>query len=341
MIDIRSMDIEEIKGLMTDLGQPKYRAEQVFVWLNKGVASFDEMTNLPANLRDKLKESCLLHMPNILSKLVSKDGTIKYLFELQDGNTVESVLMQYDHGRTLCISCQVGCRMGCTFCASTVGGLVRSLTPAEMLEQILAASKDSGFRVDGIVMMGMGEPLDNYDNVIKFLKLVNHSKGICIGQRHISLSTCGLVPMIDKLSEEDMQITLSISLHSPTDEERKEIMPVTNKWGVSEVVSAARRYANNTGRKIYFEYTMIDGVNDSKEHAKRLGSLIKNMICHVNLIPLNSVDGKSGRGSGRAAIESFQAALSTYGVTSTVRRKLGSDIDAACGQLRRRHGESS
>ena len=323
--------------LTGSLGEPKFRAAQVYAWVAKGAASFDEMTNIPAALREKLKEICRLSALKILERQKSQDGTVKYLFELHDGNTIESVLMQYEHGTTLCVSSQVGCRMGCSFCASTVGGLVRNLTAGEMLEQVQAATRDSGCRVDGLVLMGMGEPLDNYDNVIKFLHLVNDSFGMGIGMRHISLSTCGIVPMIDRLAGEGLPITLSISLHAPDNTVRTAMMPITKKWSVEEVVAAASRYAKSTGRKVYFEYTMVSEVNDSKQQALQLAALLHGILCHVNLIPLNQVEGKDFVPSDRKRIYAFSAALAKNGVTSTVRRRLGSDIDAACGQLRRRH----
>ena len=336
MQDIRSMTLPGVEELVLSLGQPKYRAAQVYSWVAKGAASFDEMSNIPAAVREKLKELCRLSPLKILERQKSGDGTVKYLFELHDGNTIESVLMRYEHGTTLCVSSQVGCRMGCSFCASTVGGLVRNLSAGEMLEQVQAAAKDSGQRIDGLVLMGMGEPLDNYDNVIKFLHLVNDSLGCGIGYRHISLSTCGIVPMIDKLSEEGLPITLSISLHAPTDTVRASMMPVTRKWPVGEVVAAAARYAKRTGRKVYFEYTMVAGVNDSREQAELLAVLLRKILCHVNLIPLNPVRGKENIASDRKRIYAFSDTLAKNGVTSTVRRRLGTDIDAACGQLRRR-----
>ncbi|HWP80518.1 MAG TPA: 23S rRNA (adenine(2503)-C(2))-methyltransferase RlmN [Candidatus Acidoferrum sp.] len=336
LTDIRSMTSHEVEELILSLGEPKYRAAQVYAWVAKGAASFDEMSDIPSALRAKLKELCRLSALKILEKQTSKDGTVKYLFELHDGNTVESVLMRYEHGSTLCVSSQVGCRMGCSFCASTVGGLVRNLSAGEMLEQVQAAAQGSGERVDGLVLMGMGEPLDNYDNVIKFLHLVNDSLGMGIGYRHISLSTCGLVPMIDKLAGEGLPITLSISLHAPTDAVRAAMMPVTKKWPIGQVVAAASRYARRTGRKVYFEYTMVAGVNDSKEQAQLLAALLRGILCHVNLIPLNPVAGKENVASDRKRIYAFSATLMKNGVSSTVRRRLGSDIDAACGQLRRR-----
>ena len=338
-VDIRSFSLSEMQAFMEELGEPKYRAGQIYSWTAKGAVSFDEMTNIPLALRERLKEACRLSGLKILDKQVSTDGTVKYLFELSDGNTIESVLMKYEHGITLCVSCQVGCRMGCTFCASTVGGLVRNLTAGEMLEQVQAATADSGGRVDGIVMMGMGEPLDNYDNVIKFLHLVNDSGGMGIGYRHISVSTCGILPMIGKLAEEGLPITLSVSLHAPTDEVRATMLPVTNKWSVAEVVAAAARYAKSTGRKVYFEYTMVGGVNDSATQAARLAGLLRGILCHVNLIALNPVRGGENVGSSRKTIDAFSNILAKRGVSSTVRRRLGIDIDAACGQLRSKHSE--
>ena len=321
---------------MQQLGEPAFRAKQIFSWCAKGVASIDEMSNLSKPLRETLKRRCLLTAPVILRRQQSKkDGTIKYLFGLHDGNAVESVLMRYEHGTSLCISSQVGCRMGCSFCASTIGGLVRNLSSGELLDQVLFAAKDSGQRIDSIVLMGIGEPFDNYDNVIQFFKLVNHKDGVNLGLRHISVSTCGLVPGIDRLALEGMPVTLSISLHAPNNSLRSAMMPVNRQYPIELLLAAARRYAKSTGRKVYIEYTMISGKNDSPEHAKELGALLRGMLCHVNLIPLNSVEGKSGVSSDRAAIDCFAQVLNGYGVTSTVRRKLGDDIDAACGQLRR------
>ena len=312
-----------------------FRAKQIFGWLHRGVGSFDEMTNISKPVRAVLEENCYIALPLIEKKFVSKiDGTVKYLFRLFDGECVESVFMRYEHGNTVCISSQAGCRMGCRFCASTIAGFSRNLTPSEILGQVIAAQKDTGERVSNIVMMGIGEPLDNLDNVFKFLELVNHPDGLNIGYRHISLSTCGIVPGIKRLSEKNLPITLSISLHSTTQEERERLMPIAKKYSIDELLSACREYLKDGGRRISFEYTMIEGENDSREDAERLAKLLSGMLCHVNLIPLNTVDGRDYRKSGKDAIRNFVAVLEKRGFPATVRRKLGSDIDASCGQLR-------
>ena len=334
--DLRSMLPEELRDLMAAWGEPPFRAKQIFSWCAKGASSIDDMTNLSKSLRMALKEHFRLSAPVILQRQQSrKDGTIKYLFGLHDGNAVESVLMHYEHGTSLCISSQVGCRMGCTFCASTIGGLVRSLTAGEILEQVIFAGLDSGERIDSLVLMGIGEPFDNYDNVIKFFRLVNHPDGINLGLRHISVSTCGVVPGIYRLAQEGMPVTLSISLHAPNNSLRTAMMPINRKYPLEELVEAARHYAKSTGRKVYIEYTLISGKNDSEAHARELAARLKGILCHVNLIPLNPVDGKSNVSSDRRVIERFAQVLKSCGVSSTVRRKLGDDIDAACGQLRR------
>ena len=340
-IDIASMTKAELCDFFKSIGEPKFRAEQVFSWISRG-ASIDEMTNLSKALREKLSEFCLDTLPRVEEKLVSQiDGTVKYLFKLYDGACIESVLMKYNHGNTLCISSQVGCRMGCKFCASTIGGRVRNLLPSELLGQVIAAEKDSGERISNIVMMGIGEPLDNYDNVIKFLRLVNAEGGLNIGYRHISLSTCGVVPGILKLSEEDFPLTLSISLHASNDEKRSEIMPVNNKWKISELLSACVSYYKKGGRRISFEYTLIAGKNDSVADAEELGKLLKNAFrgtgapIHVNLIRVNEVKETGFKKGSAESIKRFSEKLSSLGVVATLRRKLGSDVNAACGQLRR------
>ena len=280
LVELRSLLPEQLAQLMQQLGEPAFRAKQIFSWCAKGVASIDEMSNLSKPLRETLKRRCLLTAPVILRRQQSKkDGTIKYLFGLHDGNAVESVLMRYEHGTSLCISSQVGCRMGCSFCASTIGGLVRNLSSGELLDQVLFAAKDSGQRIDSIVLMGIGEPFDNYDNVIQFFKLVNHKDGVNLGLRHISVSTCGLVPGIDRLALEGMPVTLSISLHAPNNSLRSAMMPVNRQYPIELLLAAARRYAKSTGRKVYIEYTMISGKNDSPEHAKELGALLRGMLC--------------------------------------------------------------
>ena len=329
------MTPDELSALMRELGEPAFRAGQVFRWLYRGAASFQEMTDLPKGLRDKLEASCLLAPPKVARKQVSRlDGTVKYLWELSDGNCIETVLMRYQHGNTVCISCQVGCRMGCAFCASTLAGKVRDLTPAEMVDQVLFTQLDSGSEISNIVLMGIGEPLDNFDTVMKFLTLVNHPQGLNIGMRHISLSTCGLTDKIDKLAEYGLQLTLSVSLHAPDDETRSKIMPVNRSVGVEKLMASCRRYFQKTGRRISYEYAMIDGVNDSDRQADLLAGLLRGMPGHVNLIPLNDVEESPLRPSRRVA--AFQKRLESRGVTVTVRRRLGSDIDASCGQLRRK-----
>ena len=335
MVDIKSMTLEELTAWFKKQGEPAFRAKQVFQWLYRGVTSFEEMSNLSKNLRQKLSENCFITAPKVARKQESAlDGTIKYLWELGDGNCIETVLMRYKHGNTVCISCQVGCRMGCAFCASTLAGKVRDLTPAETIDQVLFTQLDSGAPISNIVLMGIGEPLDNYDTVMKFLKLVNHPDGMNIGMRHISLSTCGLTEKIDKLAQLGLQLTLSVSLHAPDDETRSRIMPVNRAVGVEKLMDPCRRYFQTTGRRISYEYAMIDGVNDSDEQADLLVKLLKGQPGHVNLIPLNEVEESPLKPSRRVA--AFQKRLESQGVTATVRRKLGGDIDASCGQLRRK-----
>lgn len=335
MTDLKSMTLEELTSWLQTLGEPAYRARQVFQWLHRGAGSFDEMSDLPKGLRQKLQEQCLLTPPQVERKQVSAlDGTIKYLWRLSDGNCIETVLMRYQHGNTVCISCQVGCRMGCAFCASTLGGKIRDLTPAEMVDQVLFTQKDSGAQVSNLVLMGIGEPLDNFDTVIRFLELINHPDGLKIGMRHISLSTCGLVDGIDKLSRHGLQLTLSVSLHAPDDETRSRLMPVNRGVGVEQLMQACRRYFQITGRRISYEYAMIDGVNDADWQADRLADRLKGMPGHVNLIPLNNVEESPLKPSRRVA--DFQRRLERRGVTVTVRRRLGGDIDASCGQLRQK-----
>ncbi len=333
--DVLSMFPEEIAELCSGLGQPKYRGKQIFEGLYKGARGFEDITSLPKGFREALGAAAFIPTAEIKRKLVSAiDGTVKYLYSLHDGETVESVFMRYKHGNTMCISTQVGCRMGCAFCASTKAGLVRSLAPGEMLLQILECQRDLGERVSNIVLMGMGEPLDNYDNVMKFLRLVNHENGLNIGLRHISLSTCGLVPQIDRLSDEGLPITLSVSLHAPNDEIRRQTMPIANKYSIKELLNACNRFTEKTGRRISFEYALISGVNDSEEHAHQLGSLLSGMLCHVNLIPVNPIKEKKFKRSEKNAIKVFTETVETYKISTTVRRKLGADINASCGQLR-------
>ncbi|MCX7842938.1 MAG: 23S rRNA (adenine(2503)-C(2))-methyltransferase RlmN [Clostridia bacterium] len=335
-VNLLDLDAEELERFLAALGQEKFRARQIYQWLHKGIRNADEMTNLSKGLRQRLDEVAYIGKLNVANKLVSRlDGTTKYLFELNDGNLIESVMMLYKHGVTACISSQVGCRMGCSFCASTGAGFVRNLSAGEMLDQVLSIQTDSGKRVGNVVIMGIGEPLDNYDNIVKFLRLVNHPDGLNIGYRHISLSTCGLVPEIIKLSRENMPITLSISLHAPNDEIRGQIMPVNRKYSIDKLLEACKIYTEVTKRRLTFEYAMISGVNDSRENALELAGRIKRMLCHVNLIPVNTVSGTSYKKSNRQNINLFRGILEGYGIETTVRRELGSDINAACGQLRR------
>ena len=337
MTDIKSMLPEEIEAALKELGEPKYRAKQIFQWLSRGVRSFEEMTNLSKSLREKLASEFEIPSLTMLRKQVSRlDGTIKYLWELRDGNAVETVLMRYRHGNTVCISSQVGCRQGCAFCASTIGGLVRNLEPFEMLDEVLFTQKDSGLRISNIVLMGIGEPLDNFDNVMRFLELVNHPKGLNIGMRHITLSTCGLIERFDDLARRDLQLTLSVSLHAPDDETRSRLMPANHGRGVDALMAACRKYYEKTLRRISFEYAMIDGVNDSAFHAELLAKRAREVGAHVNLIPLNHVEERPFRPSTQGHMKAFIKILEDAGVNVTVRRSLGSDVDASCGQLRRK-----
>ena len=338
MNHLKSMTVAEIGSVLKELGQPAFRAKQVYTWLHKGVRSYEEMTNLPKALRDTLAERYPLHIPKVVRRQESqKDGTIKFLWELQDGNCVETVLMRYHYGNTVCISTEVGCRMGCAFCASTIGGLVRKLEPYEILDQVLFTQVESGQPISHIVLMGIGEPLDNFDNVMRFLELVNSPDGMNISMRHISLSTCGLVPMIDKLAEKKLQISLAISLHGPNDEIRSRIMPVNKAYPMDVLLAACRRYYDATSRRIHFEYAMIDGVNDREADAKELIRRLKGIQAHVNMIPLNHVEESPLKPSSRQAVQRFQKILEEAGIPATVRRTLGGDIDASCGQLRRKY----
>lgn len=339
---IRSMTIPELTEALKALGQPGFRAKQVYSWLNKGVRSYGEMTDLPKALREALAQRYPFTVPEVVRKQQSqRDGTIKYLWRLSDGNCVETVLMRYHYGNTACISTEVGCAMGCAFCASTLDGLVRRLEPHEMLEQVLFAQVDSGLPVSHIVLMGIGEPLDNFDNVMRFLELVNSPEGMNISMRHISLSTCGLVPKIDELAKRKLQLTLSVSLHAPTDEIRDRIMPVNKAYPTEELLQACRRYYKTTGRRISFEYAMIDGINDTEAAAKLLLKRLQGLPAHMNLIPLNFVRESPLRPSSRQAVAKFQKLLEEGGIPATVRRTLGGDIDASCGQLRRKYTEET
>lgn len=340
MIDLLSCLPEELETLLVGMGQPRYRARQIFSWCARG-CPIPEMSDLPASLREQLMAACEWRLPSIEVKQTSAlDGTVKYLLRLADGNCIESVLMHYRHGTTLCLSSEVGCPMGCRFCASTIGGKVRDLAPSEMLGQILVASRDAGERIDSVVLMGIGEPLDNFDTVIRFLELVNAPEGMNIGMRHISLSTCGIVDKIDELARHDLQLTLSVSLHAPTDEVRSTIMPINRKYNVETLLRSCKRYFETTGRRISFEYAMIRDVNDTPEMAQLLIRRLRGIASHVNLIPLNDVAESPLKPSLPETVRAFQQTLENSGIPATVRRTLGSDINASCGQLRRNYEQS-
>lgn len=339
-LDIRSMTSDELEDLLVGMGEPKFRASQIYKWLQSGVDSFDEMTNIPQKLRQRLADECYVAVALIEKRFASKlDETVKYVYRLYDGEYIESVLMKYEHGYTLCISTQVGCRMGCAFCASGINGLVRSLTASEMLAQITTAQKDNGIRISNIVMMGMGEPLDNFENSARFLRLVSDEKGLNIGLRHISLSTSGVVTGINKLATLNMPITLSVSLHAPDDKIRSEMMPVNRKWNIDALLEACREYQKVTTRRISFEYALIEGVNDSDYCADELARRLKGIMCHINLIPANPVKENTFKKPDRKRILRFKESLEKRGLTATVRRTLGADIDASCGQLRNKAKE--
>ena len=342
-LDIKSMTMPQLKAVMEELGEKPFRAKQLYEWFHqKRVWNYEEMTNLSKGLREQLSVKYPLKPIEIVQVQTSKiDGTQKYLFRLGDGNVIESVLMKYKHGNSVCISSQVGCRMGCRFCASTLDGLTRNLLPSEMLEQIYRIQEISGERVSNIVIMGTGEPMDNYDNVVQFLHMVSDELGICISQRNITVSTCGLVPRIRQLAEEQLQITLALSLHAPNDEKRKELMPIARKYTLEEVLDACRYYFEKTGRRLTFEYSLVGGVNDFQEDAKQLSGLLKGLNCHVNLIPVNPIKERNYRKSNREVIENFKIKLEKYGINVTIRREMGSDIDGACGQLRKRYMEET
>ena len=338
MKNIKDYDLAELKQEFIQMGEKPFRAEQVFKWLYElKVNSFDDMTNLSLELREKLKQNYEMHNFNILRKQESSDGTIKYLFDVLDGNAIETVLMSYHHGYSLCVSTQIGCKMGCKFCASTGIKFVRNLTSGEIVEQILAVERDNNIRISNVVFMGIGEPLDNYDNVVNAIRIINNQKGINIGARHISISTSGLVPKIYQLAEENIQCTLSISLHATTDEKSSEMMPVNNRYNISELLQACRDYLEKTNRRISFEYALAKDNNDNLEDAKRLVKLLKGMICHVNLIPINKIENGAFVKSSNENIMKFRDYLNEHGIVATIRRELGSDIDAACGQLRRKN----
>lgn len=340
-MNIKAMTLPELTAALKEMGQPGFRAKQIYTWLHKGVRSYDEMTNISKELRTELSQHYPFTPPEVVRRQQSqRDGTIKYLWRLADGNCVETVLMRYHYGNTVCISTEVGCRMGCAFCASTLGGLVRKLEPQEILDQVLFTQVDSGLPVSHIVLMGIGEPLDNYENVLRFLELVNSPEGMNISMRHISLSTCGLIPKIRELAEKKLQLTLSISLHAPSDETRDRIMPVNKAYPTQELLDACRDYYRITGRRISFEYAMIHGVNDSEADARLLLKRLKGMGAHMNLIPLNHVEESPLKPSTRQAVQRFQQILEEGGIPATVRRTLGGDIDASCGQLRRKYEQS-
>ena len=336
--DIKSMLLPELEEYFRSIGERTYRAEQVFRQLHSGVKDFVDMTNLPKVLRDRLNKDFTITIPEMLEKRVSKaDGTIKYLWRLDDGNTIESVVMEYEHGLTVCVSTQVGCRMGCVFCASAIGGLIRNLTASEMIDQVFFSQSDIEKRIKNIVLMGIGEPLDNYENVTRFLALINHPFGMNIGARHITISTCGIIENIDKLAECEIQSSLAVSLHAPDDKTRSDLMPINKMSGVDELFRACDRFFRATGRRISFEYALINGVNDTLRHAQLLAEKIKATGSHLNLILLNDVPERGFSASTPESTKAFTRVLEQKGINFTVRRKLGGDIDASCGQLRRRH----
>lgn len=340
-VDIRSLNLKELKAFMETMGEKAFRAKQIYQWLHeKCVSSFDEMTNISEKLRNQLKERCTLTVLSTVTVQTSKiDGTKKYLFALEDGNMVESVLMRYKHGNSVCISSQVGCRMGCKFCASTLDGLVRGLTPAEMLEQIYRISNDTKERVSNVVVMGTGEPLDNFDNLVKFIQMLTDENGLNISQRNITVSTCGLVPRMKELANLKLQITLALSLHASKQEKRKELMPIANAYDIHETIEACKYYFEQTGRRISFEYSLVAGVNDGPKDAQELATLIKDMNCHLNLIPVNPIKERDYVQPDMQAVKDFQKRLEKCGITVTIRREMGRDIDGACGQLRKRFSE--
>ncbi|KEH85849.1 23S rRNA (adenine(2503)-C(2))-methyltransferase RlmN [Clostridium novyi] len=339
MKNILNFTLDELKDWMDKNSESKFRAKQIFQWIyKKAVFNFDDMSNISKSTKEKLKENFYIQIPNVVKKYVSNiDGTEKFLFEYEDGNIIESVVMKYKHGNSICVSTQIGCRMGCKFCASTVDGVVRNLTSGEIIAQVLKAQKEIGDRISNVVLMGSGEPLDNYDNVIKFLKLINDEDALNIGQRHITLSTCGIVPKIKELADQKMQITLAISLHAPNNEIRKSMMPIANKYTLEELLDACRYYYRTTNRRITFEYALVKGVNDSRENAEELIKISKGMLCHINLIPVNEIKENNYERSKSKDIEEFKETLIKHGIETTIRREMGSDINGACGQLRRNY----
>ncbi|QBD84787.1 23S rRNA (adenine(2503)-C(2))-methyltransferase RlmN [Clostridium tetani] len=338
MINLLDLSLEDLKKWMIENKEKEFRAKQVLDWVYKGVYNFEAMKNIPKVITNKLQENFYLSVPSVVQKYVSKDeSTVKFLFKYNDGNIIESVVMKYKHGNTICVSTQVGCKMGCTFCASTIGGIVRSLSHGEILGQVLKAQEETGERISNIVMMGSGEPLDNYDNSLNFIRMVNAENGLNIGQRHITLSTCGIVPKIRELAEENLQITLAISLHAPNDNIRRKTMPIASVYSVEELIEACNYYINKTNRRITFEYALVSNLNDKEVHAEELATLLKGMLCHVNLIPVNKIDEKDFKSSSTNRIKNFSNILLKSGIQTTIRREMGSDINAACGQLRRRY----
>lgn len=341
MYNVLDFTLEELQSWMKENGESAFRAKQVFSWIYKNIWNFDDMKNIPVSLKEKLKENFIIDIPKIVEVYESSvDNTKKILLSMKDNNLIECVLMKYKHGNSICISTQVGCRMGCKFCASTIGGRIRDLGAGEILAEIIVAQKYLGERISNVVLMGSGEPLDNFDNVVKFLKLVNAEYGLNIGQRHITLSTCGIVPKIIELADLDLSITLAISLHAFSDEKRKVIMPIANKYTIAEILDACRYYMNKTGRRITYEYSLVSGVNDSKEDAKSLSKLLKDMNGHVNLIPVNEIKENTLKRPSKKTIEDFEEILKAHGIEVTVRREMGTDINAACGQLRRSYLET-
>ena len=342
MTDIKSMTIDELKVLMTELGDKPFRAKQIYSWLHEHlVTSYDEMTNLPKSLREKLSAYPITALEAVDVQISKIDGTRKYLFRLSDGNVIESVLMRYKHGNSVCISSQVGCRMGCRFCASTIGGWTRNLLPSEMLDQIYRIQVLTGERVSNVVVMGTGEPLDNYENLLRFIHILTEEGGIHISQRNLTVSTCGLVPKIYELAEEKLQMTLAISLHAPNDARRQELMPIAKKYTMDELLTACRTYFEKTGRRITFENSLVAGVNDSDEDARELSERIRGINCHVNLIPVNPIKERNFQRSTREAVQNFKIKLEKCGINGTIRREMGSDIDGACGQLRKSYIEKT
>ncbi len=337
-MDIKSMYLTELEDWLKQKGQPAFRGKQLYQWLHqKYVGSVDEMLNIPKNLRQMIIEDGFVTVEEEIRQVSNKDGTIKFLYRLQDGQMIETVFMKYSYGNSICISSQAGCRMGCKFCASTIGGLVRNLTASEMLEQIYMTMRITGERISNIVVMGTGEPLDNYDNLIRFVKIISDEKGYNISQRNITVSSCGIVPNIKKLAKEDLTITFALSLHATTDEERKELMPIAYQYSLEETINACKEYFDTTGRRITFEYSLVKGKNDTQEHAKRLAKLLKGINCHVNLIPINPINERDFQRSDRESVEKFKNTLEKNSINGTIRKSVGSDIDAACGQLRRKH----